>query len=330
MQGIILRLKWLMPVVLGVLGTVSTLPAQAAGYRFTSIDYPGVSYTTGGFVNAFGINNLGKVVGNVGVSGNAPNIPIVYDYKRNIFTVLPNYSNLATQSFGINDFGAVAGNVVTDASQDYEGKSFILYKGAFTTFSNANWPHFIQARAINAWGIVTGYAYNDTAGTYSGFIYNPYNHAFVDFLRSANGGSTIAQGINFFGEVVGSTYLRTVPECPTCLQGTYSFLRNSRGDFTFFRVNGGTTRARGINDFGQITGFYVDVNTGTTRGFVTRLQKNGPAFQELTVGGSGLLDLPGSQATIPEGISDDGVVAGIYDAGDGSGNSHAFVATPNR
>jgi probable HAF family extracellular repeat protein len=73
------------------------------------------------------------------------------------------------------------------------------------------------------------------------------------------------------------------------------------------------TVANGINDAGQVVGYYGDISG--THGFL------------LDVDGSyTTIDLPGARETIPSGINDAGQIVGSYvDAG---GTHHGFLATP--
>jgi hypothetical protein len=314
MKSILHRFNCMIQVFLALLGIACAFPAQAA-YNYTSIDYPGVDYSSGGFTQVFGINVAGELVGNAAISGTSANIPFVYNPKTKLFTVLPNFSSASTASLGINDFGVVVGGEGALES------GFILDKGAFTIFSHPGSVVFTEARAINDFGLVTGYA--DTGANTSGFIYDRRHNSFIDILPSP---FTLAQGINIFGQVVGSVTEAAGAACPTCPAGSYGFLRSWTGAITLFRVNGGATTARGIMDFGRITGRFHDAVANKDRGYVATLAR-APGFQSLTIPDRDLLDVPGAVATIPEGINDFGRVAGIWT--DGTGATRGFLATPS-
>jgi probable HAF family extracellular repeat protein len=72
------------------------------------------------------------------------------------------------------------------------------------------------------------------------------------------------------------------------------------------------TQARGINERGQIVGFYSDAATGLRHGF---LWEEG----ELTT-----IDVPGARATEASGINNRGQIVGFYT--DAGGQRHGFVA----
>jgi uncharacterized membrane protein len=306
-------------VSLALLGIACAFPTQAA-YNYTSIDYPGVDYSHGGYTFVFGINDE-ELVGNAGISGTSANIPFVYNRKTKLFTVLPNFSGASTAytlSQGINEDGVVVGG---ESPDNVVESGFILNKGAFTIFSHPGSLSNTEARAISNSGLVAGIAYDATGSNTSGFIYNPKRNSFIDFLPST---FTLAQGINARGEVVGSVELPAGGAYPGSPGGTYGFLRGKSGAITLFRVNSGRAGGRGITDSGRIAGFFTDPVAGKDRGFVAKLE-DGPAFQSLTISAGHLLDFPGSTGTIPEGISNEGAIGGIWF--DGAGASHGFLAT---
>ena len=83
-------------------------------------------------------------------------------------------------------------------------------------------------------------------------------------------------------------------------------------DYSFFTVPGATFGASvgGLNDFDQISGYYVD-GTGTPHGFI----KNGKNYTTL--------DAPGAMFTIGSAINNEGVVDGLYVNPDNS--HHGFI-----
>jgi uncharacterized membrane protein len=87
------------------------------------------------------------------------------------------------------------------------------------------------------------------------------------------------------------------------------------GSFTTIDVPGASsTHAAGINDSGQIVGYFVDA-TGT-HGFF------------LDVGGSlTTIDVPGASDTFALGINNSGQIVGSFDSSD-AGPTKGFLATP--
>ena len=309
MKSFILRSHRLLYAFLLLGGIACAFPAQA-GYRITTIDFPGAIIT-----QTFGINNQGKIAGGASADG-VSTISFVYDAKKATFTVLPNVPGLDTSAVGINEPGVVVGAVTDLATTIQSG--FILDKGAFTIFDHPGSQFFTVGRGINNAGLVSGYADTDGGTTVSGFIFDPKRNTFTDFLPS---NFTIAHGINNKGDVVGNASLNSGDAYPGSPAGNYGFLRRSDGTITLFRVNGVATRARGITDAGVITG------DADGSGFVTTLAP-GADFQAVTIPAANLLTVPGALQTIPEGIGNSGNVVGIWL--DGDANFHGFLAEPTK
>ena len=258
------------------------------------------------------------------MGGGREAIPFIYDVHRKLFTLLATVPGKTTQALGINDQGVVVG----DASDSVSETGFILIDGAFTFFSDPVSSN-TEARAINEKGVLVGYAYqfldsvnNATPPEWS-FVYNPKRDDFVNFLESPTAES-IAQGINDSNTVVGNVEYPAASTCAASV-GSFGFVRLDSGAITLFTVNGFLTRARRINNFGTIAGYYIDTTAGAIIGFVTQAP-TGSAVQSLTVPAAGLLSISGYDM-YAEGISDLGIVVGI--AQDAGGGTHGFIATPN-
>jgi hypothetical protein len=298
-------------LLLWLVGIACAIPAQAA-WKYTSIDYPGATAT-----QVFGLNDRGEAVGEATVG--TMQIGFTYNTKKATFTVLPNVPGAPTTNTpAINSAGVVAGS----AGDGTNNRGFILDKGAFSFFTNPGWA-YTEARGISNNGLVTGYAADSTLSNYVGFIYDPEDNLFIEVLPST---FTIAQGINSQKQVVGNVQLDANVAYPGAPAGGYGFLRQPNGDIVLFRVNGAyNNRGRGINNSGHITGFFTDTVTHANRGFVAQLAA-ARAYQEVTVQGDALLDVPGAGGTIAEAINDSGHVAGTWF--DAAGNYHGFFAAP--
>jgi uncharacterized membrane protein len=291
----------------------STWPAQA-GFRYQLVDYPGATNT-----QVFGINDRGVAVGN-GFT-NVESIPFQYDTRTGLFTVVPaaeGYSE--TDVLGINNRGVMVGAVISLDGTTESG--FIRHNdGTFTVFAMPGWAN-TEPRAINNHGVVTGHAFSADGSSSTGFIYDPEHNTFTTIFPSS---FTIAQGISDEGQVVGHVTLDAEAAYPGSPAGLYAFRRNADGDATLFRVNGHGTRARGITESGRITGFVNDPATGGLKGFVARL-RGSSAYQALSIPDANLLVFPGQLRTDPEGITEEGVVAG--NIADPLGTPvHGFIAT---
>jgi hypothetical protein len=91
------------------------------------------------------------------------------------------------------------------------------------------------------------------------------------------------------------------------------FIRNTDGSFTIFIVNGVVTTAYGINDAGQVVGYY-DGN-GTQGGYLRNADGTLTYYNPV-----------GSYFSLPSSINNLGQIAGIFDDTQGE---HGFVRDPD-
>jgi uncharacterized membrane protein len=232
-----------------------------------------------------------------------------------------------TSSIGISDSGRMAGNVILGRTKFGLARDL---QSADVVFAHPDAIFLTEARGVNNRGLVSGMRDSDERPDVpaAGFIYDPKVDAFTDFAESVY---TIAHGMNSQGDVVGSARFSASfgPEdpCPgltvSGLTREYGWLRKADGSLTYFTVNSEQTRARGINDRGQITGFLVGATI--QRGFVVELQ--GATCEAVTVPAEDLLEVPGFRWTSPEGITNSGDVVGVLFGG-APAALHGFVARP--
>jgi probable HAF family extracellular repeat protein len=144
------------------------------------------------------------------------------------------------------------------------------------------------------------------------FLYNPKDGTYTTLdVPSAIGIGTVAQGINSSGQIVG--YYRNGD--PFGQQFDHGFLYNpTDGTYTtlddpFAAPGPFATVATGINDLGQIVGYFTDANGGQ-HGFL------------YTVGTFITLDVPSTppNGTFPHGINNNQVVGSTF-------GGHGFLAT---
>lgn len=295
------------------------LVAQAQGYDYQSIDYPGASFS-----NAFGATQSGDVVGNGSIDPDR--FPFIYDIKKGTFTnIAPVAGYDFTSVIGISDTGGVVGSV-DDAAAGITSGLILARNGMATVFDHPSAAGFTQARGVNNLGLVTGYRAVDSATEFAaGFIYDPTTNTFTDIVPSF---FTLPQGINARGDVVGSALfieaLATPDPCGSAPRATYGWLRTADGSVTYFNVNGLPTRARGISDSGTVVGFVTDTATFEIKGFVTEL--DGTQCQTITIADEDLLQFPGAINTFPSDITNSGKITGSYQ--DESDNGGGFIATP--
>lgn len=221
------------------------------------------------YVQPFEINNGNQVAaGTDADSGGA-----VYSAGRWTLTQVPGGGG----PLGINDAGDLAG--VSGSPET----GFIYSGGSFQFFNAPGWQN-TESRAISNSGIVTGQAWDaDEEGNQVdgvGFIYNPGGAAhwpagLSTFRPTLPDGteswSTIAAQMNDAGQIAGGSFF-FVP------RGQYGWLYDPSGGLALFQINGWRTRARGINNRGDILAEAIDPDTGNWRNFI----KNGASVTEVS------------------------------------------------
>ena len=304
-------------VVVATVDNTPPPPPEPAVYDFQLLDHPGTSVT-----RVFGINQSGDAVG-VG-SGGGTQYPFVYSSNQGTLTdiaIPADYSRM--NLIGVSNSGDMVGSVTSLDGLTSDG--YIRNKdGTFVYFSHPDAVSRTLPRGINSKGMVSGY-YNTSGGT-TGFIYEPNTKVFTDMVPSA---FTIAHGMNAKGEVVGSARFGSEQDpCdstrPANQLKRYGWLRTVDGAVIYFQVNGQRTQARGINDAGVVVGDFLDPATGKRNGFAVKLPRNA-SCATVSVDSEDALEFPGYDRTIPEGISNSGIIVGI--AVDQLGD-HGFIATP--
>ena len=302
----------------GLVGTLSdanfavidappVITVSAAAPTFTTLDYPG------GFdTEAFGINNLGQIVGGFALDPSDAEWS-GWSYNGATFTTIiaPNTHDAPyTVAFAINDNGVIAG----DYSPSFDLFGFTDANGIFTPIVSDS-PSTTTADGINNAGVVVGSAFQHGGTDYSAYIYDPVHGNFTYFsVPAANSifGQTWAAGINNEGQIVGGYNID--PDFNTDQGYLYDQVH---GTFTTIDdPNGiGGTEVQGINDLGQIVGYYYGAD-GLSHGFVD----NGGIFTTI--------DNPlGVNGTFVTGINNSDQVVGYYTGADGF--NHAFETSFN-
>ena len=286
------------------------LPGSAqAQYEYESIAYPGYA-----FVQVFGVNDSGDLVGTAYEPGQAA---FVYSSMDGSATEIPPIDGYgAIGVLGINDAGTIAGSVL-----DLDGVTSRAFtrrsNGNVTVFSHPDAVSQTVARAVNNRGLSTG-TYDRADGTLGGFLYDPQTETFTDLVPSV---ITIAQGISSKGDVVGDARFDADPCGGAVPFQRYGWVRRKDGTVTLFQVNGWHTVARGINDAGKVVGWAVDTSTSTSHGFIIDVPETSCA--NVGAGPAEWVDFPGATFTFPQGITNSDDIVGFYD--DGS-ISNGFLA----
>ena len=217
---------------------------------------------------ANGINSAGTVVGFDG------NNSAFFLNGSNVVTFVPNNGSPA-QAFGINDHGAIAGQYTSNGATP----GFVLSNQTVTTINAPVGPNIVNAQGINNNGLVVGF-YVGNDGQDHGFKFD-----LGSAVNNMGTGTMIADptivpvepgatfvfsqilGINDHGIAVGYYGDSTTSQHGFLLNtntGAYSFLDDPSEGF-----NDGVevTQITGINNSGEITGFYTDT-AGLAHGFV--------------------------------------------------------------
>ncbi len=169
------------------------------------------------------------------------------------------------------------------------------------------------ANAINGSGQIVGFYENDIIGVAAvghGFLYSGGTYVTLDDPSASLQGAlegTLATGINDLGQIVGYYYVDEGNNT-----NVYSFLYNGGSYVTVADPSanlggpGAGTLANGINDAGQIVGYYFD-QTQHAHGFVD----NDGTYTTLD-------DPLGAGGTFVEGINNAGQIVGYYMGTDGA------------
>jgi probable HAF family extracellular repeat protein len=223
------------------------------------------------------------------------------------FTTLDVPNSINTEALGINDAGKIVGDYM-DANSHTHG--FVFSNGVYTTV-NVPGAFSTSVTAINNTGAIAGYYVDGNLSTH-GFIYSGGSYTFLSDPDPNNIGDTEITGINDAGQVVGEWNDGTNHHGFLYSNGTYTPLNGPS--------NASAMHPGGINNAGEISGTYVDLNFGSPQ-----------------AGSHGFLDSGGSYVTLNEplafgppfctfeqGINNAGQTVGSYI--DSGGNTyHGFL-----
>jgi probable HAF family extracellular repeat protein len=273
-----------------VVGLLLIPGAARAQYVFQDISFPPDTFT-----QLLGINDADDFAGYHGLQinqGFTLNLP-------NSFTS-ENFPNSAqTQVIGINNAGDTAGFYVDGAGTNH---GFLNINGNFSTV-DFNGTTLDQLLGLNNTRQATGY-FQNSSGFQTAFIFNPFLPVGGQFSLLNLPGSGQATDINDKGQVSG--FFATAG-------GDDGFLL-SAGKLTTLSFPGATvTEASGLNNLGQVVGFYNDA-MGNPHGFIY----SGGVFTALND--------PGATQTTVNGINNFGQIVGF--ALEPNGNTVGFVGSP--
>ncbi len=219
--------------------------------NFTNENFPGSVQT-----QVTGLNNIGTTVGFWSNTNMGPPLDSNFGFVHQgaTFTNVNNPNTATTppvfnQLLGVNDHNVAAG-FYTDAAGATHGYTYTIATNAFS--ANIDDPHAVgntTAAAINNAGEIAGF-YTDAGGAFHGFI---DNNGMFTTLDAAGAMDTSLLGLNNLGEAVGFDI-----DANMLMHGvvcSVSALTCTQVDDPF---GVGTTTFNGVNDRGQIVGFYVN------------------------------------------------------------------------
>ena len=200
------------------------------------------------------------------------------------------------QALGINDNGLVTGSYVDPVTGD--ALSFLLEGGGLTTGIDMPGAMDTILGPANNFGVESGNAGDET--NQQAVFYDIRRGTYTPLPEIPGMSFNSCNGINDFGHAVGVAYASG----DVLTSGGNGVGMNWLWDgwhYSFFTVPDATNGAYagGINDWGQISGYYVD-GADIPHGFV----KDGTKYTTLTV--------PGAAVTVGGAINNEGVVTGYY------------------
>lgn len=211
---------------------------------------------------ANGINDSRTVVG-----GASNNTAFTFTNGGTLTTLASVNGTTSSQTaFGINQTGLIVGQY-TDAATGNE-PGYLLTNGTYTILAPVANTITTNAQGVNGQGLVTGF-YSTDGFHQHGFFYNSATQTFslIPDPNIPNLVLTQFLGLNDNGLAVG--FYQTVDG------NRHGFLYNiATGEYSFLddpfaaTIGVSITEITGVNDSGEIAGFYVDSTTGLQRGFV--------------------------------------------------------------
>jgi uncharacterized membrane protein len=224
--------------------------------RVTVLDIPGAKGT-----EAVKLNDRGQAVGEYSqdtpiVNDSANPRDYLWDRGRVTTIEIPGADPVRTEPLGLNNRGQVVGPYL-DRKGALHG--FLWDEGRITTIDVPG-ATGTSPTAVNDRGQLLG-VYTDEAGAFHGFVLS--RGRYVSFDAPDQGDFLLPLDINNRGQIVGYTV-----DDPVTMAGARGFLlaMGARGPATPISFPGAPgTISTGINDQGQIVGFYENPNAAPSR-----------------------------------------------------------------
>jgi uncharacterized membrane protein len=238
--------------------------------QYTTVDDPNAGTGTYQGTEVAGINNQGQIVG---FYFDAGNVAHGFLLSHGQYTTLddPNAGPGGTTVFSINDGGQMVGQYF---GADGINHSFLLSHGQYTSIDDPSAVYGTYAYSINNHGQIAGSTYN-ISGIH-GWLLSHGQYIHFDDPDATNSyilPDTACYGLNDSGQMVGS-YTSYMIEGPYTVNDFIHGFLLSHGQYTTLddpmaatSGNGLGTTAIGINDSGEIVGYYLDAGV-VTHGFL--------------------------------------------------------------
>jgi probable HAF family extracellular repeat protein len=265
--------------------------ARAQQYVFEDISFPGDTFT-----QLLGINDADIIAGYHGQATNQGFTLMLG--SPNLFTAENFPGSMQTQVTGINNLGNTSGFYIDSMGTNH---GFLNIGGSFSTvdFSGTT---FDQVLGLNNTGQAAGY-FQAPSGNQTAFVFNPFLPPGGQFTLLNLPGSGQATDINDKGQVTGFFATAT---------GDDGFVLSGGIRTTLSFPGASVTEALGLNNLGQVVGFYNDA-MGNPHGFIY----SGGVFTALND--------PGATQTTVNGINNFGQIVGFALQ---NGNTVGFVGAP--
>jgi probable HAF family extracellular repeat protein len=247
-----------------------------AAVQYTVTDLTGISGT------AYGINNIGQVVGSMTVAG----VDRAFVWNNGVLTTLPGIAaSVTTAALAINDAGVIVGQSYTAS---YDKHAVLWNNGVLQDLKNTGGVGLTKASAINSAGQVTvmsntaGYIWQNgsltpigierpygineagqvVGGKWTGQLYGGYypidepalwDHGTLTRLGSLGTLETYASAINKYGQIVGETVLTVEPGNPYWGRQAFSWEGGVMQPLPVLYDL--PSQAYDVNDLGQVVGW---------------------------------------------------------------------------
>ena len=223
-------------------------PAAHAGYNLTFVTDP----TGTNFINLLGINDSGTIAG---FDNSATNQGFTLTLPSSFTTV--NFPGAASSMVtGINAAGDLSGIYVDAAGVNH---GFTDIGGTFTTVDNPASPVFNQALGINNSDETVGYYAPTITGSPGDVSYSQKGGVFTAIGGLPTNFNNQAVGINS----AATPWIVGFYQPDSALATSFGYL-DEGGTITTIDPFGSTfTQALGVNDLGEIVGFYTRTGNST-------------------------------------------------------------------